>query len=162
MTGQTEDWILKVRAAIKDRATWLALLYRSFLESLPPEEVERLCRKAIYQFGRMKAGKDPAGLSPQAWVRRHVDKGSARVFDSDVEERQDGALQKMKHCALVEAWSEMGCSAEEIDLLCDIAMEGDRGRADGHGLGMRLEERIGRGDPCCMLEIFPGEGEDSH
>jgi hypothetical protein len=149
-----KEMIDKVRAAIKDRATWLALLYRSFKEAFPEKEVERQARKAIFEFGRMKAQKDPKEFSPAAWVERHVAKGSSLVFDSDVEINDRGAVQRMKFCALVEAWKEMGCTPQEIDLFCDIAMEGDRGRADVHGVRMELEERIARGDQYCKLEIF--------
>lgn len=148
------EMIAKVRAAIKDRAIWFALLYRSFKEALPAPDVERLARKAIFQFGRMKAANDSADFSAAAWVEKHVSKGSALVFDSDVEINEQGAVQRMKFCALVEAWKEMGCSPEEIDLFCDIAMEGDRGRADAHGVRMELEERIARGDRYCQLKIF--------
>jgi L-2-amino-thiazoline-4-carboxylic acid hydrolase len=149
-----KEMIDKVRAAIKDRATWFALLYRTFKEAIPEKEVERLSRKAIFEFGRMKAKKDPADFSPRAWVEKHVSKGSSLVFDSDVEINEKGAVQRMKFCALVEAWKEMGCTPQEIDLFCDIAMEGDRGRADAHGVRMELEERIGRGDKFCNLKIF--------
>jgi len=45
------------------------------------------------------------------------------VFDSDVEINEEGAVQRMKFCALVEAWKEMGCTPEEIELFCDIAMK---------------------------------------
>jgi len=151
---QQEEMVNKVRAAIKDRATWFALLYRSFREALPEKEVERLARKAIYEFGHMKAKKDPVDFSPREWVEKHVSKGSSLVFDSDVEVNEEGAVQRMKYCALVEAWKEMGCTPEEIELFCDIAMEGDRGRADAHGIRMDLVERIGRGDPFCNLRIF--------
>jgi hypothetical protein len=151
---QDKEMIQKVRAAIKDRATWFALLYRSFNEALPEKDVERLARKAVYEFGRLKAKKDPADFSPRVWVERHVAKGSALVFDSDVEIHEEGSVQRMKYCPLVEAWKEMGCTPEEIELFCDIAMEGDRGRADAHGVRMELEERIGRGDPFCNLRIF--------
>jgi len=149
-----KEMIDKVRAAIKDRAAWFALLYRAFREAYPEEEVERLARKAIFEFGRLKAGKDPADFSPRAWVEKHVAKGSSLVFDSDVEISEEGAVQRMKFCALVEAWKEMGCTPGEIALFCDIAMEGDRGRAAAHGVRMELEERIGRGDLFCNLKIF--------
>jgi hypothetical protein len=156
MTKQVDqqEMIEKVRAAIKDRATWFALLYRSFKEAFPEKEVERLARKAIFEFGRLKARKDPKEFSPAAWVEKHVAKGSSLVFDSDVEINARGAVQRMKFCALVEAWKEMDCTPQEIDLFCDIAMEGDRGRADAHGVRMELEERIARGDPYCHLKIF--------
>ena len=151
---EQKEMIEKVRAAVKDRATWFALLYKNFKEVLPEEEVQKVARQAIYEFGRLKAKKDPADFSPELWVRKHMEKGSFLVFDSDVEVNAEGAVQQMKFCALVEAWKEMGCTDEEIDLFCDIAMEGDRGRADAHGVRMELEERIGRGDPYCKLKIF--------
>jgi len=154
MQPDQNEMVTKVRAAIKDRATWFALLYRSFKAALPESQVQELARKAIYEFGHLKAKKDPEDLSPDAWVARHVEKGSALVFDSDVETNPESAVQKMKFCPLVEAWQEMGCSPEEIDLFCDIAMEGDRGRADAHGVRMTLDQRIGKGDACCRLEIF--------
>ncbi len=153
MEQEKKEMVDKVRAAIKDRATWFALLYKGFKEVLPEEEIQKVARKAIFEFGRLKAKKDPDDFSPEKWVQRHVDKGSALVFDSDVESRPGEAVQMMKYCALVEAWREMGCTEEEIDLFCDIAMEGDRGRADGHGVHMILEERIGRGDPYCKLIV---------
>jgi hypothetical protein len=149
-----KEMIAKVRAAIKDRATWFALLYRSFKQAFPEKEVERLARKAIFEFGRMKAANDPNDFSPTVWVEKHVSKGSARVFDSDIEINARGAVQRMKFCALVEAWKAMGCTPQEIELFCDIAMEGDRGRADAHGVRMELEERIARGDAFCNLKIF--------
>jgi hypothetical protein len=149
-----KEMIDKVRAAIKDRAIWFALLYRAFREAFPEEEVKRLARKAIFEFGHMKAKNDPADFSPRAWVEKHVSKGSSLVFDSDVEINEGGAVQRMKFCALVEAWREMGCTPQEVELFCDIAMEGDRGRAAAHGVRMELEERIGRGDLFCNLKIF--------
>ena len=156
MTKQVDqkEMINKVQAAIKDRATWFALLVRSFKEAFPEKDVERLARKAIFEFGRMKARNDPKDFSPAAWVERHVSKGSSLVFDSDVEINDKGAVQRMKFCALVEAWKDMGCTPQEIDLFCDIAMEGDRGRAHAHGVRMELEERIARGDKYCNLKIF--------
>lgn len=152
--NQQQEMIEKVRAAIKDRATWFALLFQAFKAALPEQDVESLARKAIYEFGRMKAKKDPPDFSPRTWVEKHVSKGSALVFDSDVEINEEDAQQRMKYCALVEAWKEMGCTPQEIELFCDIAMEGDRGRADAHGVRMELDERIGKGDLFCKLKIF--------
>jgi len=154
MDREKQEMIDKVRAAVKDRATWFALLYRTFKAALPEEDVERLARKAIYEFGRLKAKKDPEPFSAASWVERHVEKGSNLIFDSEVAVHEEGASQTMKYCPLVEAWKEMGCTEAEIDLFCDIAMEGDRGRADAHGVGMELNERIGKGDPCCKLLVF--------
>jgi uncharacterized protein (DUF927 family) len=153
MDPGTRETVEKVRAAIKDRATWFALLYDAFREALPEAEVERLSRKAIFEFGRLKARKDPEPFTHSDWVRRHEEKGSSLMFDSDIEYCDHHSVQKMKFCPLVEAWKEMGLSPETIAKLCDIAMEGDRGRAAAHGVQMELKETIGKGDPWCRLLI---------
>ena len=57
----------------------------------------------------------------------------------------------MTFCPLVEAWRELGCDPGEIDLLCDIAMEGDRGRAAYHGISSEITHRIAKGDMYCCL-----------
>ncbi len=151
-----EEMIQKVRAAIQDRATWFALLFKEFSTVLPEEKVIELSRKAIHQFGLLKAKKDPQPFEAKDWVLRHKEKGSADIFDSDIEYSDSEAVQKMKHCPLVVAWKELGLSSEKIDLFCDIAMEGDKGRADGHdGIRMELHETIAKGCDCCKLVILP-------
>ncbi|KIX11034.1 L-2-amino-thiazoline-4-carboxylic acid hydrolase [Dethiosulfatarculus sandiegensis] len=156
MQDHQAELIAKVRAAIKDRAIWFALLYKKFSQVLPEDQVEKLCREAIFEFGHMKGASDVKDFSPQAWVQRHKDKGSALMFDSEIEIADNYAIQKMRYCALVEAWKELGLPPEKVALYCDIAMEGDRGRADYHGVNMELSKTLGGGDPCCVLKISQG------
>ncbi len=146
-----EEIVKRVREAIKDRATWFALLYRSFLKVLPPEKVERAAREAIYEFGRLKGKKDGKKITPEEWVEKHMSKGSGAVFESKILKGADSSEQRMTFCPLVEAWKELGCSKAEIDLFCDVAMEGDRGRADYHGIPYEIQERLGKGDSFCQL-----------
>ena len=153
MLDQQKQCVERIRSAIKDRAIWFALMYKSFSEVLPEEEVERLARKAIREFGRLKALKDPKDFGPREWVRRHCEKGSSLVFDSEVEEADHHSVQRMKICPLVEAWREMGCAEDEIRLFCDIAMEGDRGRAEFHEVCLEIRRRLANGDPFCELHI---------
>lgn len=143
----------KVRAAIKDRALYLALLYRSFSKALPAEDVERLAREAIFEYGRVRGEKDSESMTPERWVDHHMAKGSGAVFQSRVSKAEDHAAQEMTYCPLMEAWRELGCTAEEMDLLCDVAMEVDRGRAAYHGLAVEIPLRIGKGDSCCRLVL---------
>jgi hypothetical protein len=152
-----QETITKVRAAIKDRATWFALLYRAFAESLPEEKVEAAARKAIFEFGRIKAKSDPTPFNARGWVDKHIEKGSAEVFASEVEFLDGRAIQQMKQCPLVDAWREMGCTPKEVDLFCDIAMEGDRGRAAAHDIRMQLDETLAKGHDRCRLVIYDGE-----
>ena len=148
---KAEETIKQVREAIKDRATWFVFMYKSFSKVLPPEEVERLAREAIYQFGTLKGKKDGRKISPDEWVEKHMTKGSGQVFQSEINKEKDFSEQRMTYCPLVEAWKELGCSDEEIDLFCDIAMEGDRGRADYHGIPWDIPKRLGKGDSFCQL-----------
>ena len=146
-----EEAIKRVREAIKDRATWFALLYQSFSKILPPKEVEKMAREAIYQFGVLKGKKDGKKMSPEEWVDKHMTKGSGEVFESRIAKEADYSEQCMTFCPLVEAWKELGCTDKEIDLFCDIAMEGDRGRAEYHGIPWEIPKRLGKGDSYCQL-----------
>jgi len=149
-----EELIRRVRAAVEDRAAWFALLYEEFCTVLPEEKVIELCRKAIRKYGAEKAATDPRPFEPKNWVIRHRDKGSAEIFNSDIEYDEERAVQKMKYCPLVEAWKKMGYGPDKQDLFCDIAMDGDRARADGHpGIVMELHETIGKGCDFCRLVI---------
>ena len=143
----------KVRAAIKDRALYLALLYRSFSKALPPETVEKLAREAIFEYGKLRGVRDAKKITPESWVDSHVSKGSAAVFESRVIKAEDHCEQQMTFCPLVEAWKELGCSPEEINLLCDVAMEVDRGRASYHNIPLDITQRIAAGDPYCCLVL---------
>ena len=151
-----EELINRVRAAVEDRAVWFALLYEEFCTVLPEEKVIELCRKAIWKYGLKKADTDPAPFRPKDWVIRHKEKGSAEIFNSDIEYTETQAVQKMKYCPLVEAWKKMGYGPDKQDLFCDIAMDGDRARAAGHeGIVMELHETIGSGCDFCRLVIRP-------
>ncbi len=146
-------WVPKVRAAVKDRALWLLYLYRSFSEILPAQEVEARMRAAIRQFGARKGRNDAAGFNADKWADNHRNKGSADVFDSNQVRGTGHYEQQMQICPLVDLWREEGCSAVEVSLLCDIAMEGDRGRAEYHGLKMELPATLADGASCCRLIV---------
>ena len=152
-----EEMLGKIRSAIEDRATWFALLFEEFSKYLPDDKVEEISRTAIRKYGLMKAEKDPESFEPKSWVIRHKEKGSADVFSSVIEYDDDHAVQMMGYCPLVESWKKMGLSTETIDLYCDIAMDGDRGRADGHGgIVMELKDTIAKGCEYCKLVISRG------
>jgi len=151
----TQDiWVPKVRAAIKDRALWLLYIYRAFSAAYPKDEVEKHLRVAIRQFGHYKGRKDGPGFTSRKWIDGHDTKGSKVVFDSLLVRNEGVNEQQMGFCPLVEIWKDEGCTPEELHLLCDIAMEGDRGRAEAHGLDMELEETIARGHKRCRLVVI--------
>jgi hypothetical protein len=144
-------WVPKVRQAIKDRAAWLLFVYRSFSKVLPADEVEARLREAIREYGHLRAKRDGNNLSPRDWVDTHESSGAIEVFASDLVRNGDGCEQQMTFCPLVEQWKEEGCSDAELRLLCDIAMEGDYGRAENNGLNLEIRKTIAQGADRCRL-----------
>jgi hypothetical protein len=143
----------KVRDAIGDRAMYLAFLLRSYSKTLSPEQVEAKARKAIYQFGQIKGQRDQVPLTPEAWVDHHVDCGGAALFESRIIKNSQQCEVHMTYCPLMAAWKKMDCTPQEMDWLCDIAMEVDRGRADYHGIPYVIDERMAKGDSFCRLVL---------
>lgn len=152
MTSEAVN-VEKVREAIGHRAMYLAFLLRSYSKILPQEQAEAQARKAIYQYGQFKGQQDQAPLTPEAWVDHHVARGGAALFESRIVKNSLQCEVHMTYCPLMTAWKKMGCTPQEMDLLCDIAMEVDRGRADYHGIPYVIDERLAKGDPFCRLVL---------
>jgi hypothetical protein len=146
----TAAYVDGVRSAIRGRATWFALLYRSFATALPADHVEALAREAIYAAGRLRGEADGDDFTPATWADCFLRDGTTQFFDLDITSAP-GVCMEMNTCALVDAWRAMGCTPQEVDLFCDIAMEGDRGRADHHGIQIEIPERMGKGDAHCRM-----------
>jgi hypothetical protein len=142
-----------IKVAMKDRALYLAFLYRGFLKAVPTDVAEKVARQAIFQYGQFKGQQDGQTMTAESWVDQSIGFRPAPLFKLKVEKRQDSCVQEMGSCPLVEAWQELGCSPEEINLLCDIAMEVDRGRAAYHGIPLSTPQRIANGDPVCLLVL---------
>ena len=65
------------------------------------------------------------------------------------------------YCPLVKAWQKQGLSDEEIQLLCDHAMCGDRGIAESFGCELDLPATIARGDDTCQIRFVRREKKES-
>ncbi|MFH1513049.1 MAG: L-2-amino-thiazoline-4-carboxylic acid hydrolase, partial [Bacillota bacterium] len=57
------------------------------------------------------------------------------------------------YCALVSAWQKLGFDDETVALLCDMAMDGDRGIAQAMGLELSLDDTIAKGCASCKLHF---------
>jgi len=146
-----QETVDKVRGAIKDRAIWFGLLFRAFEQELGREETVKIARKAIRAFGHYKGGLDGKRLTAEEMMERFEASGGARIFGAEI--RVDGAWveNRVGYCALADAWKELGLPDEDVDLFCDIAMEGDRGRAEYHGIELKLEETLAKHDGFCRI-----------
>ncbi len=153
-----EEKVTLVRNAIEHRATWFYFLLDEARKA--GADMEKLGRAAIYRCGcfhgiekMMKNCKDPEDLREFAKV--FADETTRKVFEMEFKETSEKALHiDFHYCPLVAAWKKAGASNEDIALLCDIAMDGDRGivsRFDGYSF--ELGDVIAKGEPICQIRI---------
>jgi hypothetical protein len=147
-----QELVLAVRSAIEDRAAVLFFLYREMKKVYGAARAEKLARQAIFKFGIFKAGKRGKVSTPDKWAKQHMEGISGKVFKSKIAEAGKKQSELNFHyCPLVEAWKKLGATKKEIALLCDIAMEGDRGRASIERFSVEIPQTIGCGDSYCRL-----------
>ena len=151
-SSEKSELTQKVRGAMQERARYFACMYKSFATVLSPEETERLAREAIKEYGRIRAQRDGKKITGEEWVDIHFSQ-MGEVFESKIEKFEDRSEQCMTYCPLLEEWKQMGCTPEEQDLFCDIAMELDRTRAAAHGIPCEIRERLGKGDAFCRVVL---------
>ena len=87
---------------------------------------------------------------------------SRKVFEMEVlaadEERY---YLDFGYCPLVSAWEKLGAPPEEIEHLCDIAMDGDRGIADQFPVfEFSLGRTIAGGHPVCQIRFDKIDDQD--
>ncbi len=152
----TDDYVCNVRrAAIEQRGKWAAAFY---LEAKKQGiDLEPIMRKAIHQIGvesgeKEKASFEEGTLNAGSYATYFVNKAVSETFEKHLDMcTEDEAVVTLHYCALLNAWQKMGMSDEELALMCDIAMEGDRGIAEGAGLDFELEGSLAEGCKCCTL-----------
>ncbi len=151
-TKKEKELVLAVRSAIEDRAAVLFFLFREMKKVYGIKKAEKLARQAIFKFGIFKAGKRGKVSTPDKWASQHLNGVSNLVFESKGAKltKKESELN-FHYCPLVEAWKKLGASKKEIALLCDIAMEGDRGRAKVERFDVEIPQTIGCGDKYCRL-----------
>lgn len=143
---------VKVREQLEHRALWMYLLVDEAAKRGLDDEfaADAVKRCGLYQGGEIteKSGtKSLKGLKKVLFT-----KSAQIVFEMKVREVTDDVLSiDFHYCPLVKAWQKQGCSDEEISRLCDIAMCGDRGIGEAHGVELDLPKTIARGDECCEI-----------
>ena len=148
--------IVAIREQLEHRALWMYLLCdEAKKKGLPPESYapEAIHRCGLYQGAnlRRKAG---GGDSLRGLKKTHFTKFAQWVFEMDILRSDDDHLSiDFHYCPLVKAWQKQGCSDEEIRLLCDHAMCGDRGIAESFGCRLELPATIARGDKTCQIRF---------
>jgi hypothetical protein len=150
----TEEHVNDLRAAIEHRATWFYLLLdEACKKGLDPDD---FARKAITRCGHFH-GKEKfaSGGDIQKFAAQFATELNKKIFEIDVRELTDQRfVVEFHYCPLVNAWLKQTKDPKEIEQLCDIAMDGDRGIISvSPGFEMTLEETLAKGGSCCRIII---------
>lgn len=149
--------VQEVRKAIEHRATWMYLLLKEARER--GLDWDDFARPAIRSTGclggqqRREKMKDPESLVEFSTV--FAGATSRKVFDMEVVAQDEERYHLDFHtCPLVNAWEKLGATPEEIEHLCDIAMDGDRGVADQFPtFTFSLGKTIAEGEGVCQIRF---------
>lgn len=148
--------IVAVREQLEHRALWMYLLCdEAKKKGLDPAEFapDAIMRCGLFQGGNLvKKG----GTSSLKGLKKTLfTKAAQWVFEMDILRCDDDHLDiDFHYCPLVKAWQKQGCSDEEISVLCDYAMCGDRGIGKSYGVELDLPATIARGDDVCKIRYI--------
>jgi hypothetical protein len=144
------------RVQIEHRAAWMGFIYNEMVKA--GIDAEPIIRRAVKRCGRMHGGnfKEKCADSGNCADFKKVFLGELAVKTFDmrpVSADRDNLSADFHYCALVSAWQKIGFDDKTCALLCDMAMEGDRGIAEEMGLTLDLQAAIARGCPDCKLHF---------
>lgn len=152
-----EEHIDEMRSALEHRATWFYLL----LDEARKHGVsfEELGRPAIYRCGCFHGDVKKAACidsnDMREFAKVFADDTYRKIFEMEMKEVTENEMNiDFHYCPLVAAWIKAGAKEDEIPVLCDIAMEGDRGvvsRLDGYEF--KLDGTIAEGKPICGIRV---------
>jgi len=145
-----------IREQLEHRALWMYLLCDEAAkkglraEDYAPAAIRRC---GLYQ-GANLVEKGGMGKSLKGLKKALFGKAAQLVFEMKILKCTDDNLDiDFHYCPLVKAWQKQGCSDEEIRILCDHAMCGDRGIAESFGCQLDLPKTIAKGDGVCQIRF---------
>lgn len=159
VANPVEDIVDVNRSQIEHRATWMGLIYDEMVKA--GIDAEPIIRRAIKRTGLMHgANFKKQCANPESCIDfkgaflGDETKVGPRTFNmSDIKADGDNVTVNFHYCALVSAWQKLGFDDETISLLCDMAMDGDRGIAEAMGLELTLTDTIAKGCETCQLHF---------
>ncbi len=142
-----------LRAAFEHRATWFYLVLDEARKK--GLDWEDFARKAIHRCGCFHGDvKLPKTEDLQEFAEAFATDNVKKIFEMDVNVNENELVIEFNYCPLVEAWLKQTDNEEDIDQLCDLAMEGDRGIIDVFPkFDMDLQKTIAGGADRCRLVI---------
>ncbi|GAA4296059.1 hypothetical protein GCM10023142_34320 [Anaerocolumna aminovalerica] len=142
--------IKDLRDAIEHRATWFYYLVQEAKKRGLDYDFARDAITACGCFhGNNKYTKtdDLAVFAPE-----FISDNVRNIFEMDTTLTEDEFNIEFHYCPLVAAWKKLTDDEEEIAMLCDIAMDGDRGIASTFdNFEFHLGKTIAKGDNICEV-----------
>ena len=149
---QDQELTAAVRGCIKDRAIWFYLLLKEAQEQGANKDL--IAQKAIFKFGQMKGKKIGDATTPREFFDGIAVKNAKLAFAmEEIKVEEEQGVYRFHHCALCDAWGELGCTQEEINDLCKLAMEGDFGVVSNFPLDLRFNSTIADGSKYCEMVV---------
>jgi hypothetical protein len=161
--------VRNLRNFFEHRALWMYFLIDEARkkgvkpESFAPAAIRRC---GIYHGMRALTGKDVPvqaagkngnnvnGANCRMLQKKLFPPAGKAIFEMEFLALSDDAFDVDFHyCPLVNAWKKQSCTDEEIDKLCDWAMEGDRGIAEAFGCSLELKKTIAKGEGVCEIRF---------
>lgn len=146
-----------VRGAIEHRATWFYLLLDEARKR--GLQWDTFARDAVSRcghfHGQKKIKENCADYEDMTkFLEVFIGQEQAKVLELEIlDKSQDHLLLDFHYCPLVAAWEKLGCSQEDMEMLCDIAMDGDRGIANEVGFDFKILKKIAEGHDTCRIEF---------
>ena len=146
------------RAAIAHRARWMALVFEEMEnDGIPNDQIEHILRRAVRRCGRMDGlnyrnnAKDPESIEEIIHTRFANEMGRASFAQTGIVADEKKGTVHCTFCPLVDAWKRMDLAQERIELLCDLAMDGDRAILELLGFSMELPHTLAHGEKDCTM-----------
>lgn len=141
------------RADFEHRAAWFALL----IDEAKKRGLDvSFAHDAIKRCGVFHGNtKFPKTDDLKEFAASFANEDVINTFEMELLENSDDKLSiDFHYCPLVAAWQKLGFPEEELPMLCDIAMDGDRGIISTYPhFEFALGKTIANGDDVCEIRI---------
>lgn len=142
-----------LRAGIEHRATWFALMID---EARKRGLDEAFAREAIFRCGCFHADvKFPHTDDLPTFTEAFANDNVIKIFEMELKKVDEKNMDiDFHYCPLVTAWQKLGFSDKDIEMFCDIAMDGDRGIVHEYeAFDFNLGKTIAKGDRVCEISV---------
>lgn len=145
--------IEELRGHLEHRARWFYFLLDEACNN--DLDKEDFARKAIWRCGEYDGNERLVDTdSLEEFAEDFLSENIKKIFEMNVEVNEDELIVDFNYCPLVSAWLKLTDDEDEIDVMCDMAMEGDRGIISTYDeFEYELQKTIASGDDHCRMVI---------